>query len=232
MKKIFLKTFIALMMLIGLNSCETNDVNDPIEISTITSDNIEKAGSQGCDISLTAYQGPGIYWSNAEHAYPPVGGILTYKTECQNLIGWTIDSSFEIIGSDTQQEVKIKRIKKDAATLILITKNNNGGFTYYKIELPEYKLPPLSTFLCPHDNVHTQIARIGVRYELHLKAINYDPKFTYKWQLANGWTIGNGEYLDFNYGGRKPVSITLTISKEGCPTKKITKTYVVDPGGI
>ncbi|WP_108808655.1 hypothetical protein [Aquimarina spinulae] len=226
MKKTIFKIASILMLTIFIGSCEKEDSNLDIydqEMKEVPSETVLNKGNENNKATNVAVNKSSKLWKILKYVpgkvivengqtIPEVGVDIIAEGYHPNFLFWLVDGCFEIVGSDEEQKVTIKRVNKNEGNIYYTYMENNSIMASHRkfVAIP----PDHSSTPCPSSG-HTMIEQI---FNSVLDAKNYDTKYTYKWKVVHNGraTYKTGRSVLLRKGGS---TVTLSVSKNGCTTQ-------------
>ncbi|PKV48939.1 hypothetical protein ATE84_0955 [Aquimarina sp. MAR_2010_214] len=225
MKKSIFKTITILIVVIFASSCETNDENDLLLIDenpTVSSSESAIGSNKSSNKwRITKYEGTTTYMNG--ETIPHVGSYIYAEGLTNPTLRWNVAGGFEIVGPSNQNQVKIKRISREAGTILYSYHINGKINTSYRnfIEIPD------SIVTCPTgENVKMYGNNLNEKYRQSSVSVgSYNSSYTYKWKVVNnGYTryYSRKSHVFIPSGGS---DVTITVSTKGCPIQTKTKFF-------
>ncbi|EZH74080.1 hypothetical protein ATO12_14490 [Aquimarina atlantica] len=226
MKNRIFKIASMLMLTIFIGSCEKEDSNLDIydqEMKEVPSETVSHRRNENNKVTNVAVNKSSKLWKILKYVpgkvivengqtIPEVGVNIVAEGYHPNFLFWLVDGCFEIVGSDEEQKVTIKRVNKNEGNIYYTYMENNNIMASHRkfVAIP----PDHSSTPCPSGG-HTMIEQI---FNSVLDAKNYDTKYTYKWKVVHngGTTYKTGRSVVLRKGGS---TVTLSVSKNGCTTQ-------------
>ncbi|MBG6129242.1 hypothetical protein IWQ47_000065 [Aquimarina sp. EL_43] len=238
MKKTILKIASILMLTIFIGSCEKKDSNLDIydhEMKEVPSETVSNKRNENNKATNVAVNKSSKLWKILKYVpgkvivengqtIPEVGVNIIAEGYHPNFLFWIVDGCFEIVGSDEEQKVTIKRVNKNEGHIYYTYMENNNIMSNYRkfVAIP----PDHSSTPCPTSE-HTKMRQ---SFSTYTAASNYDERYTYNWTVVNKGSTYHGTGSNIRLRGYGNFNVTLTVTLDGCTTQTRTQNFYVNIG--
>ncbi|WP_109852283.1 hypothetical protein [Aquimarina sp. AU58] len=238
MKKRIFKIASMLMLTIFIGSCEKEDSNLDIydqEMKEIPSETDSHRKNENNKVTNDAVNKSSKLWKILKYVpgkvivengqtIPEVGVDIFAEGYHPNFLFWLVDGCFEIVGSDEEQKVTIKRVNKNEGNIYYTYMENNSIMASHRkfVAIP----PDHSSTPCPTSE-HTKMRK---SFKVWVGANNYDENYTFTWTVNHKGNQYTETGRNVRLRGFGNFNVTLNVSHNGCTVQTRTQNFKVDIG--